>query len=405
MATTSTWIEAAFVRGGTSKGLFFTDNELSLAIPDAGAPGVAELSALRRRDAVLCAALGSPDPFGRQLDGMGGGVSSLSKAVIVGRSERAGIDLDYTFAQVPVNSTEVDYSGNCGNLSSGVVPFALASGLLTRPDGWQHFSLFNINTNKVVHVRLDVSEGQAAVSGSFALPGVAGTGSLIELAYPDPGGSRTSSVLPTGLRAEELSVLGRRVRVSIVDATIPLVIVQAAEIGLAGAELPSVLELKLETMALLEELRRAGAVRVGLCTSALSAPLAIPKIAIVSPPSEAELLSGGTQTREMVDLSVRTISMERVHGAVPGTVAMCVAAAAAISGTVVAELLSQDDEAGAETQTIRIGTPSGVVTASATSERNTASVRSGLPYIAETSLARTARVLMRGQVALQLNDR
>lgn len=402
--TTSAWIRAAFVRGGTSKGLFFTDNELPLAIPDAGVTGVVEQSALRRRDAVLCAALGSPDPFRRQLDGLGGGASSLSKAVIVGRSGRASIDLDYTFAQVPVNGTEVDYSGNCGNLSSGVVPFALASGLLARPDGLQHFSLFNTNTNKVVQVRLDVSGGQAAVSGVFSLPGVAGTGSLIELVYPDPGGSRTSSVLPTGLPAETLSVLGHTVRVSIVDATIPLVIVQAAEIGLTGAELPALIEVKRETMALLEELRRAGAVRVGLCANASSAPLAVPKVAIVSPRSETMLLSGDTQTRDSADLIARTISMERVHGAVPGTVAMCLAAAAAIPGTVVAEFLPEDHETDAGTLSIRIGTPSGVVAASATPGLNAASPNTGVPYIAETSLARTARVLMRGQVAIQLSD-
>lgn len=193
------------------------------------------------------------------------------------------------------------------------------------------------------------------------------------------------------------------VRVSLVDATIPLVIVQAAEVGLTGAELPALIEAKHETMALLEELRRVGAIRIGLWANASSAPLAVPKVAIVSPRSETMLLSGDTQSRDSADLIVRTISMERVHGAVPGTVAMCLAAAAAIPGTVVAELLAQDQESDAGAQSICIGAPSGVVTASATPRLNVASPYAGVPCIAETSPARTARVLMRGQVAIRFN--
>lgn len=404
MVTSSTWIETAFVRGGTSKGLFFTDSELPLELAGAAGDRAGISSDLTHRDAVLRAALGSPDPFGRQLDGMGGGVSSLSKAVIVGRSTRAGIDLEYTFAQVSVTSTVVDYSGNCGNLSSGVVPFALSSGLISRPDGLQRFSLFNTNTNKVVIVRLMVEGGQSAVGGDLSLPGVAGTGSAIELAYPDPGGSRTQSVLPTGLPAEVIEVAGRSVRVSIVDATIPLVLVPAAEIGLSGAELPALIETRGEIMALLEELRRIAAVRAGLCADTASAPLAVPKIVIVSPAADAVLLSGEIQTADAADLLARTISMGRVHGAVPGTGAMCAAAAALIPGTVVAELLPANRDTQEATRVVRIGTPSGVVTASATIEENekTSAGEAGGLHITETALARTARILMRGQVAVEL---
>ena len=309
--TSSTWIATTFVRGGTSKGLFFTDSELPLEIASPEGACARVSGELARRDAVLSAALGSPDPFGRQLDGMGGGVSSLSKAVIVGRSRRAGIDLDYTFAQVSVTSAIVDYSGNCGNLSSGVVPFALSAGLISRPDGLQRFSLHNTNTNKVVNVKLMVEGGQSAVRGDLSLPGVAGTGSAIELAYPEPGGSRTQGTLPTGLPAEVIEVSGRSVRVSIVDATIPLVLVLATEIGLNGAELPAVIESRGEVMALLEELRRAAAVRAGLCADAESAPHAVPKVVIVSRAAEAVLLSGETQAADAADLLARTISMGR----------------------------------------------------------------------------------------------
>lgn len=430
MATATTWITTAFLRGGTSKGLFFTDAELPLAIrgrkfeaPD-DADAASDLdSDLDYRDAVLCAALGSPDPFGRQLDGMGGGVSSLSKAMIVGRSRRPGIDLDYTFAQVPVMGTDgagvaVDYSGNCGNLSSGVVPFALAAGLVERPDGLQRFALYNLNTGSRVDVRLTVVDGRAAVAGDLALPGVAGTGSPIELVYPDPGGSRTAGLLPTGSVIDVLRVAAgdgetpggaadaeREVRVSIVDAAIPLVLVPADELGLTGAETPAELESRSEVMRLLERLRRAGAVAAGLCDDAGKAPLAVPKVVVVAPPADAALLDGSTQPAAGVDVLARTLSMGRAHGAVPGTGAMCLAAAALVAGTVVHEAAATTAAlASPANGKLRIGTPSGAVTAAAVLETDEAAAGSAMPVITETALARTARVLMRGEVAVELAE-
>lgn len=470
----TTWIDASFVRGGTSKGLCFRAEDLpgGLALPSTVASsGFGEEDHLTRtrsladRDAILCAAMGSPDAYGRQLDGMGGGISSLSKAMIVGRSDREGVDLDYTFAQIEIGEARVDYSGNCGNLSSAVVPFALAAGIIEAADGPREFTLFNTNTDGIVKVRLVVLGGQAAVDGDLALPGVAGQGSPVELVYPSPGGSRTAGVLPTGNSVDVLTVPGpvpgaaieaggaraangmgerREVRASLVDAAIPLVLVRASDFGLTGAESPEQLDADAATMELLESVRREGAVRMGLCETPEVAPQAVPKITLVAPPIESRLLDGSTLPADASDVLVRAISMGQAHRAVPGTGAMCLAAAAAIGGsmlpTLVAEIVGKsrgerhpagpaakvtgtavtagaDGTHGAEGSagtvgtdgtvgtegTVRLATPSGVVTAAAV----VASTRAALPelnrpLVIETSLARTARVLMRGQVAVNL---
>lgn len=349
------WIDAAFVRGGTSKGLFFRDE----ALPALGTDGDTS-----EWDAIFCSALGSPDAFGRQLDGMGGGISSLSKVMIVATSKRPGVDLDYTFGQVDVDEAAVDYSGNCGNLSSGVVPFALNVGLLAAADGWHVFRLFNTNTGQLVDVGLTVTDGQAAVEGDVELPGVSGTGAPIELIYPDPAGSRISDLLPTGVPWESIDVAGRMFDVSMVDATLPIVIVPATAIGLNGDELPHVIDADRPASAILEELRRKAAVRMGLCAKPETAPMVVPKVAVVTSQKPTTLLDGTRLGAEDSDILVRMISMGQAHKAVPGTGAMCLAAAALIPGTIV----------------------NGIIRRSVTA----------------TSLLRTARVLMRGQVAVQV---
>ena len=377
------WIEAAFVRGGTSKGLFFRSD----ALPELGDDGDAS-----RWDAIFCSALGSPDSFGRQLDGMGGGISSLSKVMVVSASRRPGVDLDYTFAQVAVAEAVVDYSGNCGNLSSGVVPFALQSGLLTAADGWHVFRLFNSNTGQVVDVGLTVEDGQAAVEGAFELPGVSGRAAPIELIYPDPAGSRTSDLLPTGRASEPIEVGGARFEVSMVDATLPVVIVPAAAIGLNGDESPEAIDANRPSMLLIAELRRKAAVRMGLCQSPEEAPQVVPKVAVVTSQTPTTLLDGTKLAAKDSDLPVRMISMGQTHKAVPGTGAICLAAAALIPDTIVNRIITRA-ETPASGPEVRLGTPSGVVTASAVWDAEQKTVTA-------TSLFRTARVLMRGQVAV-----
>lgn len=369
---TTRWVDAAYIRGGTSKGLFFRDADLP-ADP-------------RERDAIFCSALGSPDAFGRQLDGMGGGISSLSKVMVVTASERADADLEYTFGQVAVDEAAVDYSANCGNLSSGVVPFALHAGVLAADDGARLFRLYNVNTGKLVRVRLTVQGGQAVTDGDLVIAGVSSSGAPVELVYPDPAGSRTGHLLPTGNATDTLVVDGRPFVVSLVDATVPLVIVAAHEVGLTGNEPPDALDTGSDVRALLDRLRRAGAVRMGLSTTPDAAPRAAPKIAIVSTPRASVLLDGRTLPADSVDISTRMISMDKAHKAVPGTGAMCVAAAAHISDSVVGRLLD-----GPAAGSIRLGTPSGVVTVAAVADAG---------GVREVSLFRTSRILMSGRVAV-----
>lgn len=370
------WVDSIFMRGGTSKGLFFDERNLP-------APGPA-------RDRVFTSALGSPDQFGRQLDGMGGGISSLSKVVAVSASQRSDADVEYTFGQVSVDEAAVDYSGNCGNLSSAVVPFALLAGILeVEQDGLARVRVFNTNTNKLIEVQLHIANGVAETSGDFVLPGVAGTGSPIELEYLNPGGSKTKGVLPTGNVADFLHVGNRAIKASLVDAATPMVFVSAEDLGLTGAEMPDELDNHLEIMGLLEDIRRAGAVAMKLSATPEHAPRAVPKVALVAPPATTKLLDGSSAEAQDTDVMIRVLSMGAVHKAIPGTSALCAAAAANIPGTVVEGFASING------QQIRISTPSGIVLASA----DVRSDKSG-PSVKTASLFRTSRALMRGQVAV-----
>lgn len=384
------WIDAAFVRGGTSKGLYFRSDALP-GLETLPVPGVeGDTSAW---DAIFCSALGSPDAFGRQLDGMGGGISSLSKVMVVSASDREGVDLDYTFGQVDVAEAVVDYSGNCGNLSSGVVPFALLAGIISAVDGWHVFRLFNTNTGKLVDVGLTAIDGQAAVAGDFELTGVSGTGAPIELIYPDPAGSRTSGLLPTGVPSESIDVDGRMFPVSMVDASLPVVIVPSSAISLNGDESPESIDANAPSTLMLEELRRKAAVRMGLCESPETAPRVVPKVAVVTSQKPTTLLDGTTLAATDSDILVRMVSMGQTHKAVPGTGAMCLAAAAQIPGTIVYGIIHRSEHSVSGPE-VRLGTPSGVVTASAVWDEAQKTVTA-------TSLFRTARVLMRGQVAVE----
>jgi len=214
-------IRAVYMRGGTSRALFFHERDLPPRGPE--------------RDAVLLRALGSPDPYGRQLDGLGGGISSLSKACIVGPPSRPDADVDFTFAQVEVSRPVVDYAGNCGNCSAAVGPFAIDEHLVPAVEPATVVRIHNTNTQKLLIARVPVRDGEAAVEGDFDLPGVAGTGARIALDFVDPGGAVTGKLLPTG-RARDL-IDG--VEASSVDATNPVVFVRAKDVGLTGTEAPT----------------------------------------------------------------------------------------------------------------------------------------------------------------------
>src|SRR5205807_4667760 len=307
-------IRAVYMRGGTSRCLVFHASDL----PGAGA----------ERDRVLLAALGSPDPYGRQLDGLGGGISSLSKACIIGPPSSPGADVDYTFAQVEVTTPLVDYKGNCGNCSSAVGPFAIDERLVPAVEGETRVRIHNTNTRKLIVAHVPVKDGEAQVAGDFELAGVPGRGARIALDFLDPGGAGSGRLLPTGNPRESIDGIDA----SLVDATNPVVFVRAKDLGLAGTETPQEIDADRALSARLEAIRVEAAKRMGIPGSA-----AVPKIAMVAPPTAFTALDGVRHPAGGVDLVTRVISMGNCHRAVALTVAMCLGVAARVDGTVVRE--------------------------------------------------------------------
>ena len=375
-------IPAVFMRGGTSKGIFFHRRDL-----------LADMAAW---DALFLAAIGSPDPHGRQLDGMGGGISSLSKVVVIGPPSHPEADVDYTFGQVEVSAPHVDYRSNCGNLSSAVGPFALDEGLVSAVGAAALVRIHNTNTRKLIHARFPLSQGRAAVDGDLELDGVAGTGAAVRLAFQEPGGANTGRLLPTGRVCETLDVPGLgRLEASLVDASVAVVFVRAADLGLSGVELPDELESDAALLERLEAIRGAAAVAMGLAATPEEArqhAKSAPKVALVAPPSDARLLSGAVLPGAAADLSVRMISMGRPHRAVPLTGALCTAVAARIPGTLVHALTRPAVGVAAD---LRLGHPSGLVPLDATVLQHGADWQAR-----EVVVYRTARRLMEGAVLL-----
>jgi len=358
-------IRAVYMRGGTSRCLVFHDVDL----PPAGA----------RRDEILLRALGSPDPYGRQLDGLGGGISSLSKACIIGAATHPEADVDYTFAQVEVRTPVVDYKGNCGNCSSAVGPFAIDEGLVKAKDGEEAVvRIHNTNTRKIIVAHVPVRDGEAAVDGDFELAGVPGRGARIALDFVDPGGAGTGRLLPSGAPRD---VIGG-VQASMVDATNPMVFVRARDLGLTGTERPEALDADRALSGRLEAIRVEAAERMGIAGSA-----AIPKVAVVAPGAGFTGLDGNAYEAGAADLLARVISMGNCHRAFALTAAMCLAVAARIDGTVVRECC------GSVTGDVRLGHPSGVLPIAAS-----VSTRDGGPRAEHVTVYRTARRLMEGFV-------
>jgi 2-methylaconitate isomerase len=355
-------IRAVYMRGGTSRCLVFHQADL----PPAGS----------ERDRILLAALGSPDPYGRQLNGMGGGISSLSKACIIGGATHPDADVDYTFAQIEVAKATVDYKGNCGNCSSSVGPFAIDEGLVKAVEGETLVRIHNTNTKKLIVAHVPVQDGEAAVEGDFELAGVAGRGARIALDFLDPGGAGTGRLLPTGAARETIDGIDA----SLVDATNPVVFVRANDLGLAGTETPQAIDADRALSARLEAIRLEAARRMGIPGSA-----AVPKIAMVAPPTAFTALDGVRHAAGSVDVITRVISMGNCHRAVALTVAMCLGVAARVDGTVVREC------AGNGSRDIRLGHPSGVLPIDAAVSR-----RDGAAWAERVTVYRTARRLMEG---------
>jgi hypothetical protein len=368
---------AVFMRGGTSRAIMFHAKDL---------PPRAEW------DPIFLAAMGSPDPNGRQLNGMGGGISSLSKVCVLAPSEREDADIDYTFAQVQIREAAVDYRSNCGNMSSAVGPFSVDEGLL-RPNGDQAVvRIFNTNTRKIIRSTFPLVEGRAATDGGMAIPGVAGTGAPVRLDFLSPGGATTGKLLPTGNPVDALMVPGVGIiPVSMIDAANACVFVRALDLGLTGRELPEALDQDIALLDKLQRIRRAASVAMGIARDEEEARsiAGVPIIGFVAPPMDAPTLSGEPIMADQVDLTARFLSNGQPHRALPLTASLCTGVAARISGSLVNQVLGPNASAS-----VRIGMPSGILTVDAevSQERDLGWVaRSGAFY-------RTARRLFDGRV-------
>jgi 2-methylaconitate cis-trans-isomerase PrpF len=337
---------AAFIRGGTSKAIVFHARDL----PDDRS----------LRDALFLTAMGSPDRYGRQLNGMGGGISSLSKVCVVGPPSVAGADVDYTFVQVQVKDAICDYSGNCGNMSSAIGPFAVDEGLVPAPAGTQaEVRIHNTNTKKIIRSTFPVARGRSVEEGALEIPGVHGTGAPVRLDFLDPGGASTGRLLPTGRELDTIDVAGAgRIAASMVDAANACVFVTAADLGLEGTELPDELDANADVMARLAAIRLQASVAMGIAPSLDEARRIrlIPLIGFVSGPRDSVTLAGEPIAAAEADLVVRMLSNGQPHRALPLTGSLCTAVAAQIEGSVVSRLL-KPGRAGA----LRIAMPSGVL--------------------------------------------
>ncbi|WPH15920.1 2-methylaconitate cis-trans isomerase PrpF family protein [Variovorax paradoxus] len=372
-------LPAVFMRGGTSKALVFHARDL---------PTDRALWA-----PLFLSAMGSPDPHGRQLDGMGGGVTSLSKVCVIGPPTRGDADVDYSFFQVLVREARVAENGNCGNMSAAIGPFAVDEGLVQARGHKATVRIHNTNTRKIIRATFPLHEGRAAIDGKLRIPGVTGSGAPVRLDFLDPGGAATGALLPSGSACEHIDVPGvGRLEVSIVDAANLCMFVAASDLGLAGTELPQVLE---DDAAALERCRAAGAAVVlslGLAADAKAARSRLPLIALVSPPVDAPTLSGETIEAGASDLCIRMLSSGQPHRALPATGAVCTAVAMGVPGSI-PQRLARAAVSGAPR---RLSMPSGVITVDA--DVGLSRGREPAPHAGSGTLYRTARRLFDGHV-------
>lgn len=387
-------IPASWMRGGTSKGLFFVADDL---------PADAV-----RRDALLRRAIGSPDPYGKQIDGVGGASSSTSKVVLVSRSSHADCDVDYLFGQVPVGDGPIDWSGNCGNLTAAVGPFAITRGLLPAPhDGVATVRIWQANIGKRIDAQVQVAHGAVVEAGDFMLDGVAFPGVPIRLDFLDPAGGRRG-LLPAGQAAVMLAVPGLGgVEASLIDAGNPLVLVRGDALGVDLAAAPVALNQDAGLLARCEAVRVAGAIAMGLVTDAAAAAARphTPKLALLGTPVDYVAAAGRTVAVRDHDVAVRVLSMGVFHHAIPGTAAIAIAAANVIPGTIVDALVGAPGG-------LRIGHASGVTAIEVELESacargdDSVTARAGevLPVIRRATLHRSARLLMEGVVSVPLHD-
>ena len=381
-------IPATYMRGGTSKGVFFRLEDLPEA---ARVPGPA-------RDALLLRVIGSPDPYGKHTDGMGGATSSTSKVVILSRSDRPGHDVDYLFGQVSIDKPFVDWSGNCGNLSAAVGPFAIANGLLDTgsiPDqGSVTVRIWQVNIGKTIVSHVPVKGGQVQETGDFELDGVTFPAAEIPVEFMDPAADDDDgggALFPTGNVVDELDVPGvGKFKATMINAGIPTVFLDASALGYTGAELQDDINSDTKALATFETIRAHGALRMGLISDLAEAAQRqhTPKVAFVAPPADYAASSGKTVKAQEIDLLVRALSMGKLHHAMMGTAAVAIGTAAAIPGTLVNLAAG-----GGERNAVRFGHPSGTLRVGAEARQ-----QDGQWSVTKAIMSRSARVLMEGVV-------
>ncbi len=368
-------IPVTIMRGGTSRGIFFLEKDLP-------APGPL-------RDGVLLRVFGSPDP--KQIDGLGGATSVTSKAAVIGPPSVAGADVDYTFAQVSITAPLVDCKGNCGNISSAVGPFAIMAGLVRAIDPVTLVRIHNTNTGKIIVAEVPVENGRVVVEGECRIAGVPGSGARILLNFENPGGAVTGKLLPTGVSRETLPTDAGEYTVSIVDAANPTVFVRAQDIGMRGDETPQEIDADEALLGRLEAIRSAACERIGLVAHRRDATRlspAVPKMTVVAPPMAYQATSGDSVAPEEIDLTARTMSMQKAHRNFAITGAVCTAVAARVPGTIVAEVTKPP---APSVTGLRLGHPGGVIALEVDVVAEGGSVT-----IRRAAVARTARRLMQG---------
>jgi probable AcnD-accessory protein PrpF len=381
-------IPATYMRGGTSKGVFFRLQDL---------PEAAQVQG-KARDALLLRVIGSPDPYAKQIDGMGGATSSTSKTVIVSPSTRADHDVDYLFGQVSIDSAFVDWSGNCGNLSAAVGPFAISAGMVDAgripQNGVAVVRIWQANISKTIIAHVPITNGEVQETGGFELDGVTFPAAEVQLEFMDPAAEEEGgggSMFPTGNLVDDLEVPGvGTLRATMINAGIPTIFVEAEAIGYKGTELQDAINGDPKALAMFEAIRAHGAMRMGLIKSADEAATRqhTPKVAFVAQPASYAASSGKQVQAGDIDLLVRALSMGKLHHAMMGTAAVAIGTAAAIPGTMVNLAAG-----GSAREAVRFGHPSGTLRVGAAAQQV-----DGEWNVTKAIMSRSARVLMEGWV-------
>ncbi|OJI21525.1 3-methylitaconate isomerase [Vibrio vulnificus] len=377
-------VPATYMRGGTSKGVFFNLADLP---PEAQVAG-------EKRDQLLLRVIGSPDPYGKQIDGMGGATSSTSKTVIVSKSSRADHDVDYLFGQVSIDKPFVDWSGNCGNLSAAVGPFAIHAGLIEEQriplNGVVTVKVWQANIGKTIEVHVPIQHGLVQETGEFSLDGVTFPAAEIQVDFVDPADGE-GSMFPTGNLMDDLVVPGvGTFNATLINAGIPTIFLDAEALGYSGTELQEQINNDEQALAKFETIRAYGALKMGLITSIEEAEgrQHTPKVAFVAKPKSYQASSGKVVEAGEVDLLVRALSMGKLHHAMMGTAAVAIGAAACVPGTLVNLAAG-----GGEKQAVTFGHPSGTLKVGSQAK----ATEQGW-VVEKAIMSRSARILMEGFV-------